>query len=127
MTAHGQWETSKITVTLSETLETVATIPTGGMEIIFVQLETSNHSALDQFTVQARSHKDASFVTFYDEAFEFVSTEGLLIGTSGDMTTIPENSSGWFMMDVRGIYQVNLQAAQAEGDPTALTIYFGGN
>ena len=127
MARQGLWTASSTSKTLTETLASVATIPCGNMDRLHVSLETSNHSALDQFVIQIKPHASASFQNAYATSGDFTTPAGILIGTSSDLTALAENSSGWFILDVRALYQVNLQAAQAAGATTTLTIYVGGN
>jgi len=126
MALQGHWTSANTTATLTETLASVATIPTAQMARLHVSLETSNDSDIDQFVIQIKPHKDSNFETAFTTSADYNSPAGILIGTSSDLSNLSANSSGWFLMDVRAIYQVNIQAAQAAGSTTTLTIRMGG-
>lgn len=124
--AMQHFRSQSATATLAEALATVITIPCADMERVFIDLATSNDSALDQFGVQGKFNDDATARTLYNTAAAFTSPAGLIVGASGDLTTLAANSNGWLIVDTRGLYQLILQAAQAAGDATTLTIEVGG-
>ena len=68
-------------------------------------------ASLTNFTIAARPTQTYSntAVTLYSTSADFTSPTGLLIGCSGDLTT-QAAGTGWFIMDVRGMYQVELYA-----------------
>lgn len=100
------------------------TIATAGLERIFVQVSVATQ-ALDAFLVQARCSADATLTTLYSAAADFTVPAGLMVGASGDLTTLAAAGSGWFIMDVRGLYEVKLLASGAV-DSAAVTVFVGG-
>jgi hypothetical protein len=48
-----------------------------------------------------------------------------MIKASGDLTGVAAAGSGWFVMDVRGLFEVNVLASAAV-DSAAVSIYAGG-
>jgi hypothetical protein len=100
------------------------TIPVAGLEQIFVQISVATQ-ALDAFLVQGRCSADAAFATLYSAAGDFTSPVGLILDASGDLTILAAAASGWFLMDVRGLYEVKLLASGAVNN-AAVTVYAGG-
>jgi hypothetical protein len=100
------------------------TIPVAGLERIFVQVSVATQ-ALDAFIVQGRCAAAASFTTLYSAAADFTAPAGLMVGASGDLTTLAAAASGWFIMDVRGLYEVKILASAAV-DSAAVSVDAGG-
>lgn len=103
---------------------TLLQIPVRGLERIFVQFDVSSFN-LDAFIIGARCSEDAATSTLYSSAGSYTSPTGLLIGASGDLTAVAAAGSGWFIMDVRGLFEVTIQAS-ATGGTAAVSIYAGG-
>jgi hypothetical protein len=99
------------------------TISTAGLERLFVQISVATQ-ALDAFLIQGRAASGASFVTLFSAAGDFTSPAGLMVDASGDLTTLAASGTGWFVMDVRGLYEVKLLASGAV-DSAAVTVYAG--
>jgi hypothetical protein len=95
---------------------------TYGLERIFVQIDVTVN-ALDTFLISGRASADATAATLYSTAGAFTSPAGLIVGASGDLTT-QAVGSGWFIMDVRGLWDVTIQAS-GNGAST-VSIYMGG-
>jgi hypothetical protein len=100
------------------------TISCAGLERIAVQVGVITQ-ALDAFLIQGRCSADAAFATLYSAGADYTSPAGLLIDASGDLTAIAAAGSGWFVMDVRGLYEVKLLASAAV-DSAAVTVFVGG-
>lgn len=100
---------------------TLLTIPVEGLERIFVQLDVTDN-ALDAFLIRSRCSKDATTTTLYSTSGAFTSPAGLLVGASGDLTA-QAVGSGWFIMDVRGLWDVTIQAS---GNGAATVSIFAG-
>lgn len=98
-------------------------IPTVGMERLFVQFDVATNN-LDAFRILAKAHPSATATLLYSLAADYTVPAGLLVGASGDLTTVAAAASGWFIMDVRGVYEVQLQAS-ATGGAAAVSIYAG--
>jgi hypothetical protein len=103
---------------------TLLQIPVSGLERIFVQFDVTTNN-LDAFLIRARASLDATTTTLYSVAADYTSPAGLMVGASGDLTTVAAAASGWFIMDVRGLYDVTIQAS-ASGGAATVTIYAGG-
>ncbi len=127
MAVNGQFTEIDESVTLAEAIADVATIHCANMERVWVSLITSNHSAVDQFVVQIKTTADDTAQTIFSAAADYTAPTGIMVGASGDLTALAANSQGWLCLDVRGLYQVILRAAQASGATTTLTIEIGGN
>lgn len=103
---------------------TLITIDCRGKEQIYVELQPVTQN-LDAFIVAARPHADGTFNTLYSVAADFTSPAGLIIGASGDLTTLAAGATGWFIMDVSSLRDVRLSASAA-ADSSAVTVYVGG-
>lgn len=101
---------------------TLLEIPVKGLERIFVQFDVTSN-AFDAFIISARASRDASYAVLYNAAGDFLVPQGLLLGASGDLTT-QAVGSGWFIMDVRGLNEVKVEAS-GNGAST-VSIYAGG-
>jgi hypothetical protein len=97
---------------LDQTLIEIATIDVEFANGLGVEISITAQ-ALDQFTISARYHASGSYQTLYSLAGEYTSPSGILKGTSGDLTAISAGSTGWFIMDVRGIESIQIKAACA--------------
>jgi len=95
-----------------------------GLERLFVQFDVATNN-LDAFLIKAKAHPDATAVTLYSTATDFTAPAGLLLGASGDLTAVAAAGSGWFVLDVRGLHEVTVQAS-ASGGAAAVTVYAGG-
>ena len=82
--------------------------------------------AFDAFAIQAKFHADGDFVTLYSTGGSFTSPAGLLIGASGDLTALAAAATGWFVLDVRGLYAVKV-IASAAADSALVDVYAGGS
>ena len=103
----------------------VLTVPVHGMTNLGVQIVVGVH-ALDAFAIKARFHRDADFVTLYSTAGAFNTPAGLLIGASGDLTS-QAVGTGWFILDVRGLYEVRVSASGSVDDTTSISLYANGS
>jgi len=101
------------------------TIPCHGLTRILVQVDVTVQ-ALDAFIIQVRSTNVASLATLYSVAGDYTSPKGLLVGASGDLTTIAAAASGWFIMDVDGLYEVVVSASSANVAGSTVDAYCGG-
>jgi hypothetical protein len=103
---------------------TLLSLRVDGLERIFVQFTVATQ-ALDAFIIQARCSADATATTIASAAGDYTSPTGLMIKASGDLTGVAAAGSGWFVMDVRGLFEVNVLASAAV-DSAAVSIYAGG-
>jgi hypothetical protein len=122
---------SKVTFTASNSVTvpgtgntTLLQVKVQGLERIFVQLSATTQ-ALDAFLIQGKAHADATALTLFSAGADFTSPAGLMIDASGDLTGLAASASGWFVMDVRGLYEVKILASAA-ADSATVAIYLGG-
>ena len=84
-------------------------------------------NALDVFTVSAKFHPDGVFQTLYS-AIDATPTESpLVIAASGTLASQAAGTTGWFIMDVRGIYAIKISVSGTAADTTAVTIRASGS
>lgn len=103
---------------------TLATIQVSGVDRIFAQFVLTGF-AFDVFRISAKPHTDAAMSLFYSAAAAFTGPQGLIVGASGDLTTLAAASTGWFIMDTRGLESVLVEAS-ANGGTAAVDVYIGG-
>lgn len=104
---------------------TLLDIPCQGIDRIFVEV-TPTTNGFDAFIIAGRCHPAAGYVTLYSAAGDYTTPRGLLVGASGDLTTLSAASTGWFVLDVKGIDSIRIQASGSGGTATT-TIYAGGS
>jgi hypothetical protein len=97
----------------------VLELSTLGLERIAAEF-TNAGFALDAFIIQAKFHPGGDYRTIYSTAGAFTSPAGLLVAASGDLTVLADAATGWFILDVTGIYAIRVQAS-ANGGQTALS------
>jgi len=78
---------------------------------------------LDQFEIHA-SVDGSVFEELYSSAGDYTSPTGILVGTSGDLTTIAAAATGWYIMDVRGIKSIR-HILSGDGAATVTIKYSG--
>ena len=84
-------------------------------------------NAIDKFIVSARFHPDDTFHQLYD-AIDATPTESPLVSAaSGTLASTAAAGSGWFLMDVRGIYAIKITVSGTVDDTTAVNIYASGS
>ena len=89
---------------------------------VFFSVATNN---LDVFTVSAKFHPDDTFHSLY--AAITSTPAGLIIAASGTLASTPAAGSGWFIMDVRGIYAIKVTVSGTVADTTAVNIFATGS
>jgi len=99
---------------------TLATIDVTGRDRLSVEIAVATQ-ALDAFLIQGRTHASASYQTLYSSANDFNNPIGLLVGTSGDLTSIAAAATGWFVLDARGLESIKLLGSAAS-DSASVTI-----
>jgi hypothetical protein len=75
---------------------------------------------LDAFIIQAKFHPDGDYRTIYSAAGAYTSPAGLLVAASGDLTVLADAATGWFILDVIGVFAIRVQAS-ANGGTTLLS------
>jgi len=99
-------------------------VMTLGLRHIGVYFEVATNN-LDTFIVSAKFHPDAAFVSLYTGITS--TPAGLIIAASGTLATTAAAGSGWFLMDVRGIYAIKISVSGTVADTTAVNIYASGS
>ena len=102
---------------------TLCTLDVNFVERLCVEVGVATQ-ALDVFQIQARMHSGGNFITLFSSAGHFTSPAGILIGASGDLTTLAAGATGWFILDCLGFDQVRLVASAAANN-AAVTIRAG--
>ncbi len=90
-------------------------IRTSDFENIYVRIDNSDDTGsaaivFDAFEIQASSD-GTNFDTLYSASGDYTSPSGLLIGCSGDLTILAADAVGWFILDVKGIHSIRVQAS----------------
>ena len=86
-----------------------------------------NGNALDQFSIEGRIADGTSFQVLFDEAADFTSPAGILIGASGDLTSLASGATGWFLLYPKGFKFIRIQVARASGANTTINIVASGS
>lgn len=94
------------------------------IERIYVQIAPTTNG-FDAFAIQIAPHVAGAYVTIASAAGDYTSPTGLLVGTSGDLTTLAAAATGWFIMDTRGLARVKVTAS-ATGGAATVSSYAGG-
>lgn len=80
---------------------------------------------LDAFIVSAKFHPDDTFHSLYSAITS--TPAGLIIAASGTLATLGAAATGWFIMDVRGIYAIKISVSGSVDDTGAVTLYASGS
>lgn len=105
-----------------DAIEDIGTIDTRFMERLGLEVAPTVAN-LTAFAVQGRFHADGSYHTLFSAAADYTNPQGIMVGASGDLTTLAAASVGWLLLDVRGIESIKIRAAGAN---TVLNIRGGG-
>ena len=97
-----------------------------GLKNIGVYFDVATN-AIDTFVVSAKFHPDAAWVSLYT-AIDATPTESpLVIAASGTLASTAAAGTGWFALDVRGIYAIKISVSGTVADTTAVNIYASGS
>lgn len=102
----------------------ILSLPTEGMNYIGVEVKPTVH-ALDAFVISVQFCPDGDYVALYSAGGSYTSPVGLLVAASGDLTALAANATGWFVLEVRGIYRVKVSVSGA-ADGTLVDVFAGG-
>ena len=105
-------------------LGVVATINVNGIQQLNVEAAVVGQS-LTAFQVLGQVNNSGTYQLLYSTSSDYTSPKGLLIGTSGDLTSIASGTSGFFQMTVRGFYNIQIKVTAASTGGT-ITILSGG-
>jgi hypothetical protein len=89
----------------------------------FCQIDAGSQ-ALDAFEIQVKVHPDGDWVALYNASGDFTTPAGLLVGASGDLTGLALSTTGWFIMETRGLYGIRLQASCDNAAGSVCDVYF---
>lgn len=87
-------------------------LPVFGLSRILVKINPTVQN-LNTFRILARCSTDDTNAVLYSTAAAFTGPVGLIVGASGDLTTLTAGSNGWFIMDVSGLFEVTIDAGAA--------------
>ena len=104
---------------------TVLELNVSGLERLVVEVAVAS-KLLDAFSVLGAVHPDGSYMTLFSVAADFTSPAGLMVDASGDITTQAAGSSGWFVLDVRGLDRVKLTASSGDAAGSTVSVYATG-
>lgn len=99
-------------------------VPTLGLRNIGVEVSVGVN-ALDAFIVSAQFHPNGAFQQLY--AAITSTPAGLILAASGTLASTGAGSTGWFIMDVRGIYKVRVSASGTTADTTTIKARASGS
>ena len=100
-------------------------LDTEGIQRICVRLTVATN-ALAALQVSALfSSEDTTSVTLASVATDYTVPKGLMVGASGDLTTLAVGS-GWFIMDVTGISKLKISANSSAAGGSTLALNAGG-
>lgn len=102
----------------------VAVLDVSRMERVFVEIDVATQT-LDGFIIKGRPSGGVTQHTLFSTSGDYTSPGGLLVGTSGDLTGVAAGNKGWFIMDVQGIEELQLEAS-AVADSASVTVIAGG-
>ncbi|CAB4179969.1 hypothetical protein UFOVP1040_8 [uncultured Caudovirales phage] len=107
-------------------LTTLLDIDVRGIEMLTLRVDPTVQ-ALDQCVVSGKAHPDdASYFTIANAGAAFTSPSGFVVKASGDLTTQAAGSTGWVLLDVRGLSNVKLEASANVAGPATVTATAGG-
>lgn len=86
-----------------------------GMEV------TVATNALNGFSILGKMSDSGDWVTLYSLAADYTSPAGLLVGTSGDLTT-QAVGSGWFLMRTQGLAAIKFQAKSSAAGGSSVSL-----
>lgn len=104
---------------------TILTLDTRGVERITVEIAVTVQ-ALDAFLIQGKAHGSGSTLTLYSASGDYTSPKGVLIGVSGDLTTLAAGSSGWLVMDSKGFDSIIIQASSGNVAGSTISVFATG-
>ena len=116
--------TENANVAVANTLTEIATIEVAGLSRLFLQVTVANH-ALSQFVISARATNNAPWSVLYATSDDYQTPRGILIGVSGDLSTLGAGEVGDIVLDVRGFYELKFEASSGNAAGSNVSV-FGG-
>lgn len=80
---------------------------------------------LDVFTVRAKFHPEDTFHDLYTAIT--ATPAGLILAASGTLASTAAAAGGWFTMDVRGIYAIQIAVSGTAADTTEVDMWACGS
>ena len=120
----SQFHSSSTTyATLDQVLTSVLTIHAEMYKRLFVRV-TASVQAFDQFQIDASPVADSTFGTIAGPttSTDFTAPRRPLLGASGNLAAL-SGATGWFYMDVEGIFEVDIKLAFAADNGTYVIEY----
>ena len=82
---------------------------------IFVRIDNSDDTGtaailFDQFVILG-SPDGTNYETLYSSPTDYTSPVGILVGTSGDLTILAADATGWFILDCSALHKIKIQAS----------------
>lgn len=105
-------------------LTSLAEIVVAGVNRLFLQVAVSGQ-ALDQFVISARSRKNSPWSVLYSGSADYAVPRGVMIGVSGDLSTLAAGDTGDIVVDVRGFYELRFEARSGNAAGSTVSV-FGG-
>ena len=106
-------------------LQDIFTMDVEGLARIALRITVATN-ALAAFAIQGLLHPDDSaYVTLKSTAGQFSSPTGILVDSSGDLTT-QAVGSGWFVMDVAGLSKIKIRANSSAAGGSTMAISGSG-
>ena len=121
-----QMAAESLAVSVSNVGSTVLlAIPCLGLKRLFVQFTVATN-ALAAFNILAKATPDSAYTTLYSSAADYTTPKGILVGTSGDLTSVASAGSGWFILDVSALAFVEVTATGSNATASVVSAYAGG-
>ena len=103
-------------------LTTVITVPVEGLEEVgFLVTNADAADAFDAFQVQFQYYPDGAYTAMASAGADFTTPTWPILKCSADPTTLAAAATSGMVVDVRGAYQMRIQASAAV-NPSAATI-----
>jgi hypothetical protein len=127
MVDNGRWrgKTLRSLVSSDATLSTIDTIKIrDGASSLWVDVYNSDH-ILDAFEIQVKSHSDAAFITVSSESAQYTSSwQSPIKRCTTDLTSLNSDTHAVVFMDVKGLFQVRLQASASDAGSSYVSTYW---
>ena len=108
------------TKSLTTSQVVVANIDVNHIERLSLEIVSDN--PLATFVINGRLHPAGSYNELYASSEDYSTPSGLLIGTSGDLTSL--SGTGWLIMDTQALDIIQIESSSAT--TSAIEIYAGG-
>jgi hypothetical protein len=114
----------EVVVLEDEALTTIKELEVSDIDSVTLDISNSGN-ALDQFEIQGKPVDGSTYRTLFSVAGDYTSPSGILIGTSGDLTSLISGGNGWLILYPKGFFKIRFQAARAAGVDTTITANVG--